>query len=428
MNLLYIRKRSLPEWAALLLLILPFTYSFLTEFIGLPSFCKFISDFLIIASIIVIISRNISNGQLAVPRRFSATSLVITIFFLHTIIGYILNYQTFLYYIWGARNNFRFYLAFLLFVSFIKQNDAKQCLKIMDSLFWVHAVISVTQYVAFGYEQDYLGGIFGVQKGCNGYALVFISIIVLKSLLSYMNGDEKFILCFFKCSVALLLSVLSELKFFFLLFIFILMLSAIVTRFSVKKVALILLSSVLLVIMYTILVELFDYVDGFLSIENLLNELVRENYASSEDIGRFTSIPIISERFLTTIPDKLFGVGLGNCDTSTISIFNTEFYDTYVNIHYSVFSVSFILLETGFIGLALFVSFFAVCLVKSTRALKQKTGDLLCNQMGLIMSILCFVLMFYNSSLRTEAGYMVYFVLALPFIGMNKGVYVRQGG
>jgi hypothetical protein len=243
----------------------------------------------------------------------------------------------------------------------------------------------------------------------------------MKSLLAYMNGQEKMLPCFLKCGVALFLTALAELKVFIIVFAFILILATAVTRFSLKKFIIIIVSFVMLLVAYVLLITLFDYFKGFLSIDYLLGELIKENYSSSEDLGRFTSIPVISERFLTTIPDQFVGMGLGNCDTSAISIFNTAFYDRYVDIHYSVFSVSFIFLETGVIGLLLFSSFFVISLVHSVRALRQNKGNLLFNQMGIIMSLLSFVLMFYNSSLRTEAGYMVYFVLALPFIGMiNK--------
>lgn len=414
-----IKKRSLPEWSALLLVILPFTYSFLTEMIRLPGVVRFMSDFLIIASMAIIIFRSFSNGRFLIPRISVLISGLVAIFVLYTIIGYIFNYQSIFYLIWGARNNFRFYFAFLIFIAFFEEEEVHNCLKFIDILFCIHLVITVIQYV-MGYEQDFLGGIFGVQKGCNGYTIAFLCIVISKSLLSYMNGEEKSLLCFMKCAGALFVSALAELKIFFLLFIIILSIAAVITRFSVKKFALILLSFILLVLAYFILVSLFDNFKGFLSIDYLLNELVRENYASSEDMGRFTSIPTICEKFLTTTPDRLFGMGLGNCDTSTISIFNTAFYDRYVDLHYSIFSVSFMFLETGFIGLTLFVSFYVVCLCQSIKILKEKSGNLLFSQMGLIMSLLCFILMFYNSSLRTEAGYMIYFALALPFIGVKN--------
>lgn len=419
-NQINIKKRTLTEWSALVLFLLPFAYSFLTELLSLPNVIKFISDFLIFVSIVVIAYRSSKEGILLLPKTSFALSMIVVLFFLYVLAGYVLNYQSVFYFLWGVRNNFRFYLAFFAFVLFIKEGDAKKCLKLVDYFFWLHAIVTLIQYFGFGYNQDYLGGLFGVTKGCNGYVIVFISIVTAKALLSYMNGHEKAVLCFSKCAIALLLSALAELKFFIVIFVLILTLATIVTRFSTRKFIIILFSFLMISVAYTILIMLFDHFSNFLSFDYLVNELFRENYASSEDVGRFTSIPIISERFLTTFPERLLGMGIGNCDTSAISIFNTAFYDRYVDIHYSVFSVSFLFLETGFIGLTIFISFFVVSLTKAIKALKRKTGNLLFNQMGLVMSILCFILMFYNSSLRTEAGYMVYFVLALPFIGMNN--------
>lgn len=41
---------------------------------------------------------------------------------------------------------------------------------------------------------------------------------------------------------------------------------------------------------------------------------------------------------------------------------------------------------------------------------------------GHMPRILCIIISVYNSSLRTEAGYMVYFVLAIPFVfNKNRG-------
>lgn len=420
MDQLYIRKRSLPEWSALLLVLLPLTYSFLTEFIGLSRNIRFISDLLLIFIFAVVLVSLIKNRYLLISKGTGVLMLVMVALLLHTMLGYAFNFQSVFYYIWGARNNFRFYVALLIFVWFLDQKDSLTCLRVMDIFFWTHFAVTIVQYFYFGFAQDYLGGIFGAQKGCNGYSLIFISIVVMKALLSYMNGEEKAILTFSKCAVAFITAALSELKVFFLVFILILTISAIITRFSIKKYVIILVSVLLLIVSYLILISLFDNFRGFLNFDYLITELLKENYASSEDLGRFTSIPVIRERFLTTVQERLFGVGLGNCDTSSISIFNTDFYNRYSDIHYSIFSVSFVFLETGFIGLTIFTLFFGVCLVQSIKFYRQKIGNLMFNQMGIIMSVLCLILMFYNSSLRTEAGYMVYFVLALPFIGVRN--------
>lgn len=414
---LHIKKRAISDWLALLILLVPFTFSFLTEFLGLPGVVRMSTDLLLFLVAIPVVHRSFTKGVLTVPKMTAPLAALAAIFFAYTLVTYMFNFQSPFYYVWGARNYLRFYIAFFVFIAFFSVDDANDCLKVFDILFWVHAAVTFFQFFVMGYSQDLLGGIFGVQKGCNGYVIFFMSIVVMKSLLSFMNGNEGTVICALKCGTSLLIAALAELKFFFFLFIIILVIAAVITRFSAKKAALMLFAGVFVIVAATILVSLFDSFENFLSIDYLISHIFRKNYASKEDLGRFTAIPTICKIFLTTLPEQLFGMGLGNCDTSTMPIFNTPFHNAYYDIHYSIFSVSFLFIETGFIGLALYVAFFVITLVKSVGMLRRGEGNLLFNQMALITSLLCFTFIFYNSSLRTEAGYMIYFVLALPFIG-----------
>ena len=413
-----IKKRTATRWIALVILFLPFVFSCLTELLKLPGVIRFSADLLIIISVIIVSFNAILNRRYFVSRVTSVLGILVSVFFLYTLVAYLFNYQSAFYYIWGFRNNFRFFAAFFLFISFFELEDIEDIFKAFDVLFWIHFVVILVQFFVFRYEQDFLGGIFGTQKGCNGYVVVFLTIVITRSMLSFMNEKEKMYLCFLKSAAALLVAALAELKIFFFIFIVVLLLSSMITSFSAKKAALMLGGALLIIIAYTLLVALFEYFDNFLSVDFLINTLFQSNYASDEDMGRFTSIAYICNRFLTTVPERLFGMGLVKCDVSSIAIFNTSFYDMYVDTHYSVLSIAFMFIETGFIGLIMYLSFFAICLGYSIFWFKKRMGNRFFNQMGIVISVLCFVLVFYNSSLRLEAGYMVYFVLALPFIGV----------
>ena len=82
--------------------------------------------------------------------------------------------------------------------------------------------------------------------------------------------------------------------------------SAVITSFSVKKTIGLIIASLLIAVAYMILVTIYEHFVGFLSFESLLTELVKENYASDEDLGRFTSIPTICDRFLTTTKENYY--------------------------------------------------------------------------------------------------------------------------
>lgn len=418
---IYIENRTLLTWLAYVICLFPFSFALLTELLGLPGLVKFIVD----AAWICIAVWPVLQGSVRIRRKILPFAILVAVFVIDTFLVYLFQFQSPFYYLWGARNNFRFYIAFFAFAAYFNEEDGTRCLKFMDRLFWVNAAVCLIQFF-MGYEQDCIGGIFGVTKGCNGYMVVYLSVVISKTVLSYMNGSEKTGSCFSKSAAALFLSAIAELKFFFVIYILILVMAMFLTSFSIKKVVFFLVGTILISVGAALLGTLYSYFEGFLSIEKLLQTFTQTSYASDMDMGRFNAIDVISDRFLTDIPSRLFGMGLGNCDTSTIDLFNTQFYNTYVDLHYSIFSYAFMFIENGYAGLTLYVLFFAMCFFFSRKRLKNKTGNQLFCQMAIIMSVMCLLLIFYNSSLRTEAGYMVYFVLALPFIDSDSPREVQR--
>jgi hypothetical protein len=144
--------------------------------------------------------------------------------------------------------------------------------------------------------------------------------------------------------------------------------------------------------------------------------ITAQNYSGSEDLGRLTAIPTISQRILTEIPEKLFGLGLGNCDTSAFAICNTPFFQRYSYLHYTWFTSACLFLELGFVGLSLNLLFFVLNFFNVRKMMHNGSASEELCQMSMIMSILCIILTFYNSCLRAEVGYIAYLTMALPYI------------
>ncbi len=63
-----------------------------------------------------------------------------------------------------------------------------------------------------------------------------------------------------------------------------------------------------------------------------------------------------------------------------------------------------------------FFGFFILVFLKVSNLRKQHNENLIYCNLSIVVSILCILIAIYNSSLRTEAGYMAYFVMALPFV------------
>lgn len=409
-----IRKRSQIDWLMDILVILPLFISLLTEMLHIPDAIKYVIDVAWMVGLLFLCRAG---------RRvdWSGKRLFITLictFLLYTAMVYLVQYQSVLYYLWGIRGNFRFYMAFLFFVAFLTEESVERYLKAVDVFFWINLAVSLIQFLGMGLRGDHLGGLFGMQRGCNQYTNILLLVVLAKSTFSYLAGKEKFRLCLAKFVASLAIAILAELKVVFVELVILVGWAVLSTNFSWKKVW-ITLGSVVGIIVGTVLLSMLfaGHARNWFTLGNLWEIVTSERgYTSSGDLNRLTAIPQLNERFLRTWWQQLFGMGLGNCDTSSFAFINTPFFEKYSYLHYSWFSIPMIYLETGYIGLAMFLGFFMLTFVQAWRRRKSGEGKQLYCEMGMIMSVMACLIALYNSSLHAESGYLVYFVLALPFI------------
>ncbi len=399
----------------LFIFFFPAAQAFLTELLPIPDAIKFLCDGFLVLLLLKLFSQRFTK----IDNYSMPFVVIVALFFFITLVGYLFNYQSVFYYLWGLRNNIRMFVAFFAFAYLADWEDAKGWIKALDVLFVINFAVVILQYFS-GYGQDYIGGIFGTSKGCNGSLLIFLCIVFAKTILSFMRGEEKMSKCIFVSVASLLVSTLSELKMFFSLFILIHFMARFMTAQSIKNTLFFAFGAVLVVLFSTLLTVLYKDFTDFLSFDSLIKALTDTGYATDEDIGRFTALPIISQRFLPGFFRKLFGLGLGNCDSSSLSMFNTPFFESHQTVHYSYFSYAFLFLETGFVGLALYASFFVASFFVSRKLKKLEMADEFACQMSIILSVISLILLVYNSSLRMEIGFMLFFVLALPIISANE--------
>ena len=351
----------------------------------------------------------------------------IWLFFIYTVLTYLPQWQSPLYYLWGMRNNFRFYAAFFAFAVFLKAADIADYWNLFDKLFWVDIAASVYQFFLLGIDGDQLGGLFSTETGGNGYTNIFFLIIVTKSIVFYLEKRESLSGCIAKCGAALVVAALAELKFFFVEVVIVMVLVVLFTSFSWRKLAVILGGTVGVMLCVSLLTSLFPGWMGWFSLEWLLEVASSDRgYTSSGDLNRLNAIRQINELWLTDGWKQMFGLGLGNCDTSTYAILQTPFNTAYNRMHYIWFSHAMMYLETGWIGLLFYWGFFVLVFfqVRKIERRCEGTARSYC-RVARIMAVLCVGISIYNSSLRTEAAYMAYFVLAVPF-SMNRQQMCRK--
>lgn len=410
---LRIKKRTQIEWLVWLLVFVPFSFGLLFDFLPLPNLLKYSIDLVwIILTVTVFI--NVYRQKVVFDSKLKTAFFWIVSFLLMTFLVYVFNYQSALYYLMGVRNNFRFYMAFLAFAVFLEFDEIKSFIKSYDVLFWINAAVMLFQFIFLGYKQDYLGGLFGTQSGCNGYINIFFVIICANSIVRFLDKCESLWFMLSKCGVALLLATLAEIKFFFIEFVVIIVAAVLVSGNSWRKTVVIIGGVFAVVLFVNLLILIFPYFAELNTFEMLLQNQSK-GYTGEDTISRLSAISHVTKLYLNTVVEKLFGLGLGNCDTSNIDFLNTPFYKEHGFIRYFWFSTAHVTLETGLIGFAMFVGFFLLVLVISVILSRKDKKNRVYYNLSTVVSVCCVLIVIYNSSLRTEAAYMIYFILSLPF-------------
>ena len=92
-GVLYIKKRTFPEWLAYFIFVMPFLLSFFTDFFGIPDFLKYFID----AAWLIAFGLIVLNRRITISRNLMPLVILLITFLLYTLINYIFNYQSVLY-------------------------------------------------------------------------------------------------------------------------------------------------------------------------------------------------------------------------------------------------------------------------------------------------------------------------------------------
>ena len=139
-----IKKRTLPQWLLMFLVMFPVLLPSLVM-LGLPSAIHYCLDAVWMALCVCGIYRVYAKRSC----RVNGVTLWVLLFFVYTFLVYLVVWQSPVYYLWGIRNNFRFYAAFLSAAAFLKEQEAEEYLSLFDSLFCLNFVFRRIIFIYF---------------------------------------------------------------------------------------------------------------------------------------------------------------------------------------------------------------------------------------------------------------------------------------
>ena len=319
------------------------------------------------------------------------------------------------------------YVFFFGVVYYFNKTNIDEAITLLDKLFYVNAAVMAIQFFILGYKQDNLGGIFGTLSGCNAYVNLFFCIILCNSLIRFYGKEESQKSIIFKIFLMLVLAAFAELKFFYVEFCILFVAVSLITAFSWKKLVLMLVAATTFFFGVSVFIKVFPNIQ--LSPAELLAYASSDHgYTSSGDLNRLNFVSPINSEYLNSILKQIFGLGLGNCDYATgIGFLETPFYLQNGWTHYAWMSTTFTYLENGWIGMIFFFGFFVLNAVLAWKKMKADTINKKYYIMAIMASLSAVMNAIYNISLRIEAGYMLYFMLAIPWCLSGSGTMEKQG-
>ena len=189
-----------------------------------------------------------------VDKQFSIIIISSLILVLFCLLSAIIGHTKILLFICHVRNNYRVFLFLILSYIFLDKKDIK---KILDSSFYIlilHALIATFQlfnyyntYQVF-YFQDHINGLFGTTKGYNTYSIIITLSITIYFVFKYLFENKskyKMIISLILCGW---ITGISEFKF---VYVFMVLLMAMIIIFSIKIVSVKKLISTVLAIFLT---------------------------------------------------------------------------------------------------------------------------------------------------------------------------------
>ena len=319
--------------------------------------------------------------------------------------------------LWEARNVFRFFAFFLACACLLDTEDLKQIVKLLFVIFTVNLAICSFESLVLHYGQDNANGLFGSGSGGNAATDILLLEMSCLAVFGYGRKVVRLPVLLFVVAGSCWIAIIVELKFYFIQLALLIAIYLVISKPSLKNLFL----AILLMVGLYVAVQLFyTFMPGwkdFFDLETILESSSEGSYGDAGGLNRLSAIPTLQGMFIGNTADNLFGLGFGAGTYS--QFFAAPLYAAWGEIlHWAWFTDAQIYLETGYVGLVCYATFFAVLGVRALRLRKGLEGsDGMLVEMGAVMALSCLMLIVYNCVLTVDpGGYLIFLFLAMPLV------------
>ena len=314
----------------------------------------------------------------------------------------------------------------LLCVTYWTGNDICRVMKTLMCLQPLNLVFAAAQYFAFGLTGDNCGGIFGVSAGSNMMLNMYLVIVLAYAASGYLGSTENRVplatLTFTTVS-SFFVATLSEIKFFYLEAVLVVVLAMFLGKKNHKMVLLSVVFTCALALGLGFLAVYFpDSFEMLFDFDALQTYDDGSNVATSGyGISRAGAIGQIDRLFFgNNTADKIVGYGFGSATMSSIDAFCSPFYWSYGWLRYYYSQIAMLYLQNGYFGLAFYFAIHLFPLLFCLMNKKFFTCAAWARVFSICMGVMFFLNCFYNGSSRSYAALLWAVCFSIPFIFESK--------
>lgn len=398
--------------AAYLQIYYIFFFFWFIDVLHLPTTITYLTDVL---TVFLLLTKIIQIKNSIKISRATAPFAIFCLIFLSMLFGAAINFVKPLLVLWGIRNNVRFFLFFFICIGVFNVSDIERLLKFVNVMLWLNVIYSTFQFFVQGLRNDYLGGFFGTQQGCNAYTNVMLCFVAAYYISAYLNKKIKIYMMAAGLIACMYLASITEIKFFYFEFLVIFVVALLVNRPTLRSVGFVAVGTIAIVVGFFLLSKYNPDSVSVLLDESSRDSYLNNSYSTGDDLSRMTAVHELYVKFFSTDRVKaLFGFGIGNCDTSRFTFLQSAFFNKYEYLHYRWFSHAWVYLEQGAVGLILLIAFLVSIFICTIRMKSSEHPELRAASAAFVCT--CLVGLVYNCSLEIETSYLIAFFCSIPFI------------
>ncbi len=313
-------------------------------------------------------------------------------------------------YFWNIRLYLRALFTFCIIWKAMNINDCWKYRKIMYYAFLPNLICGIIEYVT-GRGGDALGGLF---IGGNTTMLLYLMPMIFFASIDYYHG----LLSRFKflsiLLTSLLLSFLGEIKLLYIIIpLFWYISNILCNKFRLKQALTLFIGLIIFIPIMQFFLSFFyntDYIESVFTV-NQTKEYTTSSFVLGKEDGmnRSTSIEMTDKLILKDTSHFISGYGIGASSASAIfsSPIGSKFRDTF----FFLFTPSYIMVETGWLGLILYISIY-ILLFYTFLSFYTKYNDPILkywSSLGILGTLMTFILIWYNASPITRFTIFYYF-------------------